>query len=568
MTTSSPPPTRNFIETLAASGSAWRAAFLWGAGMLALALFLAGLSNRFQSLEGWGSFFAALLLAGGLLLAGWKLLNRDAGLFEAQKPASLPRWLAWLLVCAFLLRLAVGCLWYSVLPVLGHGSISERAGYVFADASQRDQAAWKLANSPKPLWTAFENKKAVDQYGGLLFLSALFYRYLGGAQHQALQIATLAAAFSALAVLFTWALARLAWNGQVAWLAAWVIALYPETVLLGSSQMREAFMVSLTAAAFYGLLRFRKERSWVSLAWIAIPLGIYLPFSPPFAALLVGLLGLTALITGLNIHAASRTTQRDLIHKRWFWPMLALVILLVLAGLYLTMRQFTPEKITNPLEMLSWWFRKSAQLQIYTSEHTSGRIQKVFDTTPDWLHMPLLLLYGVFQPFLPAALIAESLAPIWQWIAIWRATGWTLLLAFLLYAPLLAFRPPGRDRVAKAFVLAVWIVILTTSLRAGADQWDNPRYRASFAALQVALAAWAWFEQRRVGDPWLRRTLLLAVSLVAWFIPWYLRRYAPMTWPVTDLFKTIGLGILTGALLCLWDWAWPRRNQHKDDEAQ
>jgi 4-amino-4-deoxy-L-arabinose transferase-like glycosyltransferase len=541
-------------------GSGWRTALLTAAGLLILAAILALYSDHFRSLEGWASFLAALLLAGGLLLGGWKIIGRDRKLLSEEGQAGLPRWLAWLMVAAFALRLGLGCFWFSALPAWGHDSAAERTGYVFGDASQRDKAAWKLAESTRPLWTAFENKKTVDQYGGMLFLSAFYYRYLGGADHQPLQMVVITAAFSALAILFTWALARLAWGAPVAWLAAWIMAFYPETVLLGSSQMREAFTVSLTAAAFYGLLRYQKEHTWVSLAWMAVPLGIYLPFSPPFAALLLALLGLTALITG----AGSRG-QRDLLHKRWFWLALALLVILVLAGLYLTLRQFAPDKIDNPIGMLSWWFRKSTQLQLYISEHTSGRIQIVFDTTPEWLHLPLLLLYGVFQPFLPAALIAESLAPVWQAIAIWRSFGWTLMLAFLLYAPLLAFRPRSRDRLAKALLLVVWIVIILTSLRGGADQWDNPRYRSAFAALQAALAAWVWYEHRKLGDPWLRRTLLISASLLAWFIPWYLRRYAPMTWPVTDLFKTIGLGILTGILLWIWDWLWVKKTGQEND---
>jgi len=40
-----------------------------------------------------------------------------------------------------------------------------------------------------------------------------------------------------------------------------------------------------------------------------------------------------------------------------------------------------------------------------------------------------------------------------------------------------------------------------------------------------------------------------------WFVPWYLHRYTPLTWPVVDLFKTLGLGLATAVLVLLWDWA-------------
>jgi hypothetical protein len=161
--------------------------------------------------------------------------------------------------------------------------------------------------------------------------------------------------------------------------------------------------------------------------------------------------------------------------------------------------------------------------------------------------------------------VAVSEAPIWQWIAIWRAAGWSLLLAFLVYAPVRAFSldkrvDPGRRIFALVFSAQVWFVILLASYRSGGDQWDNPRYRAAFAALQIALAAWAWVDQRSVvqplqrPDPWLRRLLWLVGSLLLWFIPWYLNRYVGFPWLARDLFKTLGLGLATAILLGLVDW--------------
>ncbi len=97
------------------------------------------------------------------------------------------------------------------------------------------------------------------------------------------------------------------------------------------------------------------------------------------------------------------------------------------------------------------------------------------------------------------------------------------------------------------------MTILTASYRGGGDLWDNPRYRVAFASLQVALVAWAWTEQRRAADPWLRRALVSVALILAWFVPWYLQRYLQL--PVGDLFKTFGLGIASAVLYILWDWA-------------
>jgi hypothetical protein len=232
--------------------------------------------------------------------------------------------------------------------------------------------------------------------------------------------------------------------------------------------------------------------------------------------------------------------------------------------LYIALRQFAPAGMTNPLEMLSWWIKHSAKWQAYISIHSSGWMQKVLRGAPEWVKLVTLLGYGVVQPFLPAALVARSGAPIWQWVAIWRATGWTVLLALTIYAPILALRTRRNRAFNLALSLIIWGVILVASYRAGGDLWDNPRYRTAFAGLQAALVAWVWIEHRRMADAWLRRALLATGAVLFWFLPWYLRRYTPFIWPVEDLIKTIGLGIMTAFLLVLWDWARSSRGVEKN----
>jgi len=80
------------------------------------------------------------------------------------------------------------------------------------------------------------------------------------------------------------------------------------------------------------------------------------------------------------------------------------------------------------------------------------------------------------------------------------------------------------------------------------------------------LVGWAWIEHRRVGDSWLRRTLISALAIIAWFLPWYLRRYTSLTWPIADLFKTLGLGFVSAMLLFLWDWARGEQGKRKKDQ--
>jgi len=516
----------------------WISLFIASILGICLSVGLAWISTDFNGINGWLSFLAVIILSAGILLGLW-------GLIRHENP---PCWLLFLIIAAVILRLSVGVFWSIALPIWGHGTPAEQAGYVMADASSRDQAAWDLAQSGKPLFKAFRNNRTVDQYGGMLFLSAFVYRFLGSDQHYPLLIIVLCAALSSSAILLTWAFAQRAWNKKVAAIAALILTFYPEAVLLGSSQMREAFMIPLTIASFYGLICYQQDKNWRSVIWILIPLLLFIPFSPPFAALLMGFLILAALLT-------SSPLTSDILKKRFLWLIFCLLMLLILAGLWITLKQFTPEGMYNPFEMASWWLRKSASYQAYLSKHASGWMQAIFKNTPEWTHLPMLLAYGTVQPFLPAAIVVGSHAPIWRWISVWRAAGWTLLLVFLIYAPLKSVRSKKDNRLIRILLLIIWGVIFIAAFRGGSDMWDNPRYRATFAGLQVSLVAWIWVEQYKTHDPWLRRAVIGITATLTWFLPWYFQRYYSIGWPITDPFKTLGLGICTGFLFITWDWA-------------
>jgi hypothetical protein len=522
-------------EKLRTQGKYW---LLVGLALLALSYPLTWISTSFRSLDGWPAVMTVMLLSLALLWLGWKLLAHE------QPPA----WVWQLMLIAAVARLIAGVLWVSLLPVYGHGNLAEREGYVMGDAFARDKLAWRLARSNDPLPSAFSNNRKVDQYGGLLFVSAFVYRYLGSNFHQPLLMLLLAAAVSALSIPFTWAFARLAWGPGEARLAAWLLALYPEAVLLGSSQMREAFTCTFIIIGLYGVMRYAYYPRRLSLLYILLPLAICVPFSPPAAALM-----LVAQLLLLGAMRLSRPHSAQI--NRYLWVGLGALVLLVLGGVYLAMRQFAPPNMVNPFEMLTWYLTKSSQVQGYITQHSSGWVQKVFDSYPAAVRLPVLLAYGVVQPFLPAALIAGSESALWSGIAIWRALGWTFMLAFLLYAPFLSMsKKDGRwFNLAVSFI--IWAVVIIASLRGGGDLWDNPRYRAMFAALQAAMMAWAIIEHRRSSDPWMRRALTVSGVVLLWFIPWYLRRYTNFSWPVVDLFKTFGMGLASAFLLILWDWA-------------
>ncbi len=504
--------------------------------ILILALFLAWVSSDFTNLQGWLSFLAVLGLAVALLWAGWHLLQGEA----------LPTWLGWLLVGAVLLRLGMAVLWMVALPAWGHGTEAELAGYVMSDAYQRDSQAWELSQTGKSLWSAFQDYRLADQYGGLLFFSAGIYRYLGGQVHQPLMMSVFTAAFSGLSVLFAWALTRRLWGDRPARIAAWILCFYPEAVLLGSSQMREAFMMTLVGMVFFGLLVYWQDRSWTGIVWMVAALVVSLPLSYLFFLMLVGFTILMSLI--LN--------RAQVMSHRIFWVVLVGFFLIGISAIWFVGEKIYPEGASNPWELIQQWLVFAARWEQRAASISSGWLNKIFQRSPEWMNFWIILGYGVFQPFLPAALIASGN---WTWrlIALWRSFGWNFMLIFMLYAPFRAIIKARDEYLAIGLSMMGWFGILVSAYRGGGDQWDNPRYRVSLVVLQVALAGWVWAEQQVRPDPWFRRVLIGIGLIFAWFIPWYLRRYTyTFTWPVIDLFKTLGFGFVTAVLYWLWDWVW------------
>ena len=289
----------------------------------------------------------------------------------------LPNWLGYLLIAAAVLRLALGVFWFLALPVWGYTDNEvQQAGYVMEDAYNRDANAWRLAETDQPLLAAFNDFSSTDQYGGLLFISAFVYRYFGGAFHLPLLTIIVSAFISALAVLFTWAFAKRAWDEKVAPLAAWGIALYPEALLLGSSQMREAFTITLVVAALYGLTRLHEERNRQNYLWLTVPVLLMLLISPPNAAMLIGMLLLAYLaLSGWEVF-----------RTRFRWLAVLGIFGAMVLGIGLIMQ----------FDLFS-----AAQTQAYVSENASGWVYRSLVLLPEWAHFPFLITMAYFGLYCP-----------------------------------------------------------------------------------------------------------------------------------------------------------------------
>lgn len=465
--------------------------------------------------------------------------------------AALWRWagggraLAWMVALAFALRLATGVGLYLALPVDGYDDPDDRAGFAFTDAHRRNDQAWELARSEAPVYSAFDKSYHTDQYGGLLAFTSLAYRYLSpDAQRPALLI-LLSAVVAALGLPFAWRAARLAFGEPLALFAGWVLALYPESVLLGGAAMREPYLITCGAVALWGYVDWQHNHARAAWAWLGLGLAGMLLVSP-----------VVALVT-LAILAGWAWMARE--HRRVSWAAFFALAAVFLAGLALLVlalnRQGTFEG--SPPGVIAAWFGRAVQWDVYQLERGSGWVQKLFDEMPGWLRLPFVAVYGALQPVLPAAFI-EPTTLTWRITGIARALGWYLFWPLLLYAPVAAWRnPEAKRRRLWAWIAAViWAWIILTALRGGGDQWDNPRYRAILLPWQALAAgyAWSWFRAR--GDAWLPRIWLVEAVFLGFFTQWYLSRYLliggqlPFGWMVA-LIAGLSLAILAGG--ALWD---------------
>ena len=500
-------------------------------------------------------------------------------LVSSVRWASGGKTLAWIVGLAFILRLGGGVATYMLLPLYGYSDADDQAGYVFTDAHRRDDQAWELASSERPILEAFSSKYSSDQYGGLLALSALVYRYLSPDAQRPLMLILLSALVAALGVPFLWRAVKQAFGEKVAWASTWIFALYPDSVLLGGSAMREPYLLTCSAFALWGFvdLFHRTKRSVVLQPEGASTLdlpgkspGAHLPGKQMrFATLAHALSRAAAHLPRVQVPGSAGEQIGSAGEGRsvWFWlglgllgmllvsPVVALVTLIIFAGWIL----FTSERgniswrtvlllgiifvvglfflssslnrsgefdTTSPLHVINDWLRLAVKWDAYQLERESGWVQKLFDEMPEWMRLPFIAIYGTLQPVLPAALVAPTKL-IWKIIYIARSLGWYALLPMLILS-FVAAAGEGSRRTRNLVMwlsLLAWIWILLAALRAGGDQWDNPRYRTILFLWQSMIAGYVWVWWCETHNVWFTRVVACEVAFLLIFTQWYASRY-------------------------------------------
>jgi hypothetical protein len=481
------------------------------------------------SLEGWSAYVVISAIGAIALGLVWAWLVGGSG----------PRWLLACVLVGLVMRAGVAVGLERGLPLFGYDEKVQQAGYVFFDAYKRDTDAWAVSKTDRSLWLELTEPRSTDQYGGMLFLSAAIYRGLTPEAHRPLLISVLTAFASTLGILFGWAFADKVFGSRAATFTAWGMAVYPEGVLLASSQMREPFVMTSIAAALFGYSLLREGKRGSGVATILVAGACVLLISPPYALLTLA----TAVVAGL--------WEGRLGWRRTWLVALPIVALAGLGALLLVQAWTGLQYIWGaPLEaLLRWWQNAGAQWRLNLLDEQSGWISILFNVLPNWAQLPFVVFYGVVQPLLPAA-IAYPGAAIWRAIAIWRSVGWYALLPFVVYAPFPALRKGNRRSLEAYLAVLIWVGTVLAAYRATSYQWDSPRYRAVFLVAQVALAAWALGHARKVRSPWLVRSAILIGTPTLALLIWYLGRYYSLV--SVGLFAAMGASLVIDVALIVW----------------
>lgn len=453
-------------------------------------------------------------------LIGWLAFSLLFILSAVTLTASV-RWagagkaLVWMVILAFALRFGGGVSTYLLLPVLGHEDTDDQSGHVFTDAHRRDDQAWDLAASDRPILDAFNRRFAYDQYGGLLAFSAFIYRYLSPDAHRVLLLVLVSALMGVLGLLFLWKAVNAQWGEKVALASGWIFALYPESVLLGGSAMREPYLHAFSAFALWGFIDWHLNHNKKSFLWLGLGIAGMLLVSPSIALV-------TLIILGGWLYFSSER------RKMPWWAVLAALLIFV-AGLFLLSSALDRQGNLGggtPLGVINNFMRESLRWNVYKIEEESGWVQKLFDENPRWIRLPFVLVYGILQPVLPATLIAPTTI-LWKVIFILRSLGWYMLLPALILS-FVAGAGTGADAKRKILLwlsFVAWGWVLFTALRGGGDQWDNPRYRVILLIWQAIVAGHVWVWWRETRNAWVGRVLTMELVFLVVFTQWYLNRY-------------------------------------------
>ncbi len=494
----------------------------------------------------WPNFFAFLLpvIAFGVLIAA-----TGRWLAPGEGGAWVRKWV-WI---ALAVRLVSVALWPIALREWGYRSPQELGGFISTDAYNATDTAWTLSQQAVSAISTLRPGHG-DNTGGITLLGVIVFRLFSPDHERPMLLGLLASTFSSLTVLFVFLLGESLFSKTVARAAAVLAALFPEAVLIGSSDLQQGYLAMLLAVMLWGLTGiFLRQRSETQRERL-YPLGwrAGLGFTVAGFILSAGISGQFTLLSVAVVVVMAlwlsdpRKTLGKIVWIGCGVGVLSLVILFFLSRADLVASQFD-------LLGRQWRFLFGEAWLEYDKLRASGSstdlLFQLLKTLPQSFALVVAGVYGLLQPVLPAAIGYRSASPtgggIAQIIGILRAAGWYLLLPFLIYGLLASLRGLVRRCEEAAFALVFWAVALIASYRALGDQWDNPRYRLYALAPMTLTAGWAYWHWRESRSPWLARIQIPFWVAVAAMTAWYFGRYW-LNYKLPALPVLAGIAGLTG----------------------
>lgn len=448
----------------------------------------------------------------------------------------------WILfIAAFLARFGLGWFAFNYLPTIESGSEPQQTGYLFYDAFHRDAQAFELGASERPLWSAFSQKYSSDQYGGMLWFLALIYR-VSSVGHQPLLPLAIIALIGAASVFFFYAASVEYFSKKTALITTAFFALYPESVLLGSSQMREPLLITLAAVSLALFVKIDRKDPSVWKFALAILLTA-LAISPGIAVLYLIIVGAWFVIDRLGENV---DIKKILFFGAGFVGLLILSTALLI---------FSWEKIGagTGFGVLGEWVRRTTAYNAYLLKQSSGIVQVVVGSLPSFFVLPFVIVYGSIQPVLPAVFF-EPGEIFWKVVGSFRAIGWyTILPLFLSFPFIFDLKRVSNYDKKRIFVFLITLGwILFAAARGGGDQWDNPRYRTILLPFILFVAAHTWESAQQKPNVWLKKILWIEISSLLVFTHWYSWRYTGFGFNL-GIRNTIVIAILTAIMIGLGD---------------
>ena len=261
---------------------------------------------------------------------------------------------------------------------------------------------------------------------------------------------------------------------------------------MGSSQMREPFLITFIAMSIWGFVDWFKNHQRSGWVWFAGGIAGLLFFSPGVA--LLALIVTAGLV--LVLRRSPPVSLGGLQHQS---------ALCSLSVIFLVSSVFSESTLSaaNPYSVITTWFYDAAKWDLYLLTESSGMVQYLLGVLPKPLHAPFLVGIWYRPTSTPRQPVRTHHSRYPRIIGSLRAIGWYALMPLLLYGLIAAWKSPDprERRVWLWFGFVIWVWIVLVSIRAGADQWDNPRYRVIMLPWQALFAAYAWSFWRETPRP-------------------------------------------------------------------